>query len=304
MNMSIVRFSPLLLSFLLPLLLLVGCSAPKKVDVSKLGPPPSTQDLAQRHNERIAPLDTLWARVSVRAKGTYDDGTTYEEQGEGHLQIVQPDSVSLSIGKLGETYFVFGASPTAYWSVNLANSDRKVMLVGDMQQVTRIKANALGLPVHPAEIIALSGLAPINLATAGGTQWRDDGKAVGIRVPGQWGSMILWFDVSTATVVQAQAFDDNNTLLATAELTRYKDAAVPGALPVSVPGKVEITTPADDGFVRIELSEPQRRDIRPMVYRPEVLERSYRIDEVIDLDEELADEPASEPSMSREVPVP
>ncbi len=274
--------------------ILGGCqTGGGKVDVTKLGPPPSTQDLAQRHNERIAPLDTLWARVSVRAKGTYDDGSTFEEQGEGHLQIVQPNSVSLSIGKLGETYFVFGASPDSYWSINLSESDRKVMLVGDMLRVTRIKANALGLPVHPAELIALSGLAPIDLATAGGTQWRDDGKAVGLRIPGQWGSIMLWFDPRTEIVVQAQAFDENNTLIASADLSRYKDAIVPGQLPVQVPGKVEITTPGDAGFVRIELSGPQRRDIRPVVFEPTRLERAYRIDEVIDLDEEL-DEPAQD----------
>jgi len=286
MKMCINRFALLLL----PLLVLVGCSTPKKVDVSKLPPPPSTKELAQRHNERIAPLDTLWARVSVRAKGRYDDGTGYEEQGEGHLQIVQPDRVSLSIGKLGETYFVFGASSQSYWSINLSDSDRKVMLVGEMSKVTRIKANALGLPVHPAEIIALSGLAPINLAQAGGTRWRDDGKVIGLRIPGQWGSIMLWFDPRTELVVQAQAFDVDNTLIATADLSRYKDASVPSGSPVQVPGKIEITTPNDDGFVRIELSEPQRRDIRPVVFEPDRLKRAYRIDEVIDLDQELDDE--------------
>ncbi|MFG0246074.1 MAG: hypothetical protein ACF8MF_08520 [Phycisphaerales bacterium JB052] len=279
------------------LLLLSGCSAPGKVDVSKLGPPPSAQELAERHNARIAPLDTLWARVSVRAKGTYDDGTGYEEQGEGHLQIQRPGSVSLSIGKLGETYFVFGASPETYWSFNLADADHKVMLAGDMDRVTRAKASALGLPVHPSEIIALSGLSEIDLATAGGTQWRQDGQAVGIRVPGQWGSMMLWFDQRTGTVVQAQAYDAFDELIATAELSRYKDATIPGERPVLVPGKIEITTPNDDGFVRIELSEPQRRDIRPMVFQPDRLRRGYRVHEVIDLDEALDDEPtATEPT--------
>ncbi len=271
------------------LLMLVGCSTTGKVDVSKLGPPPSAQELAARHNERIATLDTLWARVSVRAKGTYDDGTGYEEQGEGHLQIARPDRVSLSIGKLGETYFVFGASAESYWSFNLADSDRKVMHIGAMDQVTRGKAAALGLPVHPSELIGLSGLASIDMAQAGGTQWRADGKAVGMRVPAQWGSMILWFDPDDALVLQSQAFDEYNELIASAELSRYKDAAVPGQLPVLVPGKIEIATPSDDGFVRIEVSEPQRRDLRPMVFQPERLERAYRVDEVIDLDEAFDD---------------
>ena len=268
-------------------LVLSGCSSTSKVDVSKLGPPPSTQELAERHNERIRSLDTLWARVSVRAKGVYDDGETYEEQGEGHLQIARPDRVSLAIGKLGETYFVFGANAESYWSFNLADGDHKVMLAGEMNRVTRGKASALGLPVHPSELIGLSGLSSIDMATAGGTRWREDGKAVGLRVPAQWGSMLFWFDPDDSLVVQTQAFDEFDELIATAELTRYKDAIVPGSLPVLVPGKIEITTPGDEGFVRIELSEPQRRDIRAMVFQPERLERNYRVDEVINLDDEF-----------------
>lgn len=266
---------------------LLGCSSTGKVDVSKLPDPPSTQELVDAHNARIANLDTLWARVSVRAKGQYDDGTGYEEQGEGHLQIARPDRISLSIGKLGETYFVFGASESQYWSFNLADADRKVMLVGAMDQVTRGKAAALGLPVHPSELIELSGLSDIELTQAGGTRWREDGDAVGFLTPARWGSTMTWFDPRTLLIVQTQAFDELGELIATAEMSRYKDAEVPGALPVQVPGKIEITTPNDEGFVRIETSEPRKRDIRPMVFQPERLKRAYRVDEVIDLDEPI-----------------
>lgn len=282
-----IRFALLMLTTLA----MLGCKNTSKVDVTKLPAPPSTQELAEAHNQRVAPLETLWARVSVRAKGTYDNGDTFEEQGEGHLQIVMPDRVSLSIGKLGETYFVFGASSEKYWSFNLANSDRKVLLVGDMSKVTRVKASALGLPVHPAELITLSGVAPIELSRAGGTQWRSDGKAYGFQSPTQWGSIVTWFDPSTGLVSQTQAFDEFNELIASAELTRYKDAAVSGALPVQVPGQIEITTPNDEGFIRIELSGPQTRDISPLTHQPDRLQRRYRVDEVIDLDEAL-DEPA------------
>lgn len=276
-----------LLMLMSSMLILAGCSSTGKVDVAKLPDPPSTQELASIHNERIAALDTLWARVSVRAKGTYDDGTGYEEQGEGHLQIVRPDRISLSIGKLGETYFVFGASESQYWSFNLADADRKVMLIGAMDQVTPGKAAALGLPVHPSQLIALSGLSTIDLSQAGGTRWRDDGDAYGFATPARWGTTVTWFDPRTNLVVQTQAYNEYNELIATADMSRYKDAPVPGALPVQVPGKIEITTPNDNGFVRIETSEPQSRDIRPMVFEPARLERAYRVDEVIDLDEPI-----------------
>ena len=283
-----------LLLIIASLLATLGCSSTGKVDISKLPEPPSTKTLVDDHNQRLEHLDTLWARVSVRAKGAYDDGTTYEEQGEGHLQIVRPDRVSLSIGKLGETYFVFGASESQYWSFNLADADRKVMLIGSMDQVTRGKAAALGLPVHPSELIPLSGLSRIELAQAGGTRWRDDGKAVGFITPASWGTTATWFDPGTGLVVQTQAFDEYGELIATAELSRYKDASIPGESSVQVPGKIEITTPNDDGFVRIETSGPEAREIRSMVFQPERLQRGYRVDEVIDLDEPINDSPAQE----------
>lgn len=295
------RRATISLALLAMLVMLTGCKTTSKVDVSKLGPPPSAQELAALHNGRVAGLPTLWARVSVRARGTYDDSSTFEEQGEGHLQIVKPDRISLTIGKLGETYFSFGANENRYWSFDLSSSDRKTMLIGDLAQVTPEKAAALGLPVHPAELITLTGIAPIELARAGGTRWSDDGKSVGISVPSRWGGFTLWIDPRTGLVVRAQAFDRDDRLIATAVLSRYKAAAVPGAPAVMVPGKVEITSPDERGFIRIELSGPESRDIRPMSFDPDRLKRAYRVNETIDLDASFqepddAPEPTAEPN--------
>ncbi len=266
------------------LLILTGCLGTGKIDISKLGDPPSATQLAEVHNQRVEPLDTLWARISLRAKGTYPDGDSYEEQGEGHLQLAKPSNLSLTIGKLGETYFVFGANADQYWSFDLSNADHKTALVGMLEQATPEKAGAIGLPVHPAELIALTGLIPIDLARAGGTRWSDDGQSVGVSMPSQWGSFTLWIDPKTNLVVRSQAFDRIGDLIATAELSRYKDAQIKGALPVLVPGKIEIRTPDDSGFVRIELSEPRSKAIRPIVFDPSRLMRVYRVDEAIDLD--------------------
>jgi len=274
----------------------IGCSTMGKVDVSKLAPPPATTELAKIHNTRVDPLDTLWARISVRAKGRYDDGEKYEEQGEGHLQIVKPSNISMTIGKLGETYFVFGSSATQYWSFNLSDKDHKTALIGKLDQVTPEKATALGLPVHPAELVALSGLMPIDLARAGGSKWADDGQSVGVSMPSHWGSITLWINPKTGLVVRSQAFDHAGELVATATLSRYKDATIKGGQPVMVPGKIEITTPNDDGFIRIELSEPSSKPIRPMVFAPKKLVHAYRIDETIDLDANF-DQPPPAPQM-------
>lgn len=267
-----------------PTMILIGCSAPGKVDISKLGAPPATTELARVHNARVEPLSNLWARVSVRAKGTYSDGEFFEEQGEGHLQLVKPSNVSLTIGKLGETYFAFGANDEHYWSFDLSNSDNKTLLIGQLDQATPEKVAALGLPVHPSELAALSGLMPIDLARAGGSRWADDGKSVGVSVSSKWGSFTLWIDPKTSLVVRSQVFDQDGELIATAGLSRYKEASVPEFGNVMVPGKIEITTPDEEGFVRIELSEPRSKPIRSIVFDPMKLLRAYRVEETIDLD--------------------
>ncbi len=281
---------------ILPMLVLIGCSSTDKVDVTKLGDPPSTLELAEKHNQRVEPLGTLWARISLRAKGTYANGESYEEQGEGHLQIDKPSKLSITIGKLGETYFAFGANEEDYWSFDLSNADHKTMLIGKLDLATPEKIAALGLPVYPGELIALTGLMPIDLSQAGGTRWADDGKSVGITMPSRWGSFTLWVDPRTSFVVRSQAFDRAGELIATATLSRYKESPVPGYGTVMVPGKIEITNPNDSGWVRIELSEPRSKAIKSRVYQPRKLVRAYRVHETVDLDEAFDVLPTSAPA--------
>lgn len=269
---------------------MVGCSTTKKVDVSKLGDPPSTIEIASKHNQRVEPLDTLWARISIRAKGVYPDGEKYEEQGEGHIQIDKPNNVSLTIRKLGELYFAYGANSESYWSFNLLDGDHKTLMIGQLDRVTAEKASQLGMPIHPGELIALTGLMPIDLSGAGGTRWSDDGKLVGVSVPSHWGMFILWFDPKTNLVSRSDVFDQDGDLIASADLSRYKLANVPDHQPILVPGKIQITNPGQEGFVRIELSEPRSKRIKPMVFDPNRLKRAYRVDEVIDLDQSKAAE--------------
>ncbi|MDF1809921.1 MAG: hypothetical protein P1U42_09525 [Phycisphaerales bacterium] len=272
---------------LIVVVFVVGCSTTSKVDISKLEEPPSTLEIASTHNERVEAIDTLWARISIRAKGVYPDGKKYEEQGEGHLQIEKPSGVSLTIRKLGELYFAYGANSESYWSFNLLDKEQKTMQIGRLEDVSVEKANQLGMPIHPGELIELSGLMPIDLSKAGGSRWSDDGKLVGVTVPSQWGSFVLWFDPRTNLVARSDVYDRDGVHVASASLTRYKPAKVPNQQPVLVPGKIEITNPGQEGFVRIEISEPASKTIRPMVFDPARLKRAYRVDEVIDLDVEF-----------------
>ncbi|MBL4590798.1 MAG: hypothetical protein JKY96_02440 [Phycisphaerales bacterium] len=282
------------LSFFLALAILIilgGCSSQQTFDPSTAPPPPSASDLIARHNARVAPLDRLWARVSVRAEGKDPRGDKFREQGEGHLQIIRPDRFSLSIGKFDKTYFALGANAEQYWTMDLSQSEHKLAMVGLQSKATPEKLNALGIPIHPHEMITLLGIVPIDPAIETTSHWSPDGKAYGIEIPAQWGSVALWFDAKTLEVARTQAFNENGELIAAAKLWRYK--------PVSgldqdehafAPGVIEVRAVGFDGFVRIEVSDPRSKAIRSVVFKPANLAKIYRVHETINLDETFAPE--------------
>lgn len=285
MRMSTQRLFVVLCMLVSVVCMTTGCSSSGKVDPKTFGPVPSTVEIVEGMNARIEPLETLWSRMSIRVRGTYEDGKSYEEQGNGHLQIQRPGNISLTVRKLGELYLAYGANTEQYWMFNLIDNEHKTLHIGGIDQVTPLKASQIGMLVHPGQLNTLMGLVPIDLSTAGGTQWSSDGKSVGVSAQSPWGSYTLWIDPRTFHAVRSQAFDRERNLIATTTLTRYKDATIPRSNPVMVPGTVEIRYAAEsDGFIRIELSEPAVKPIKSMVFNPKKLKRAYRIDETIDLD--------------------
>jgi len=266
--------------------LMSGCSSAPKFDPRTAPPPPAGSELIRVHNERVAPLDALWARVSVRAEGLDPRGDKFREQGEGHLQIVRPDRFSLTIGKFEETYFALGANGQQYWSIDLSQSERKLAMVGEQALATPEKLAALGLPIHPHEMIMLLGVLPIDATLETASHWSPDGKNVGIEVPAEWGSVAFWFDAKTTELARTQAFDSAGELVASAKLWRYKpvDGFEDPGVRSTAPGVVELRAVGFDGLVRMELSGPRFKAIRPVVFRPENLVRIYRVHETIDLD--------------------
>ncbi len=243
--------------------------------------------LIEHHNERVAQIDRLWARVSVRIKGTDARGKGFEEQGEGHLQVTRPDQVSLSIGKLGETYFAYGSNPDRYWMFDLSDSDNRVALVGAVENLTPARADEIGLSVHPGDLIGALGIEPIDPERVIGSRWILDQELVVIAQSSKWGISEYWFNPNTGLVMWVVSLNHDGERIATTGLSRYKPLLDEQrrSTDIQVPGKVEIRRAGTSGeFVRIELSDPSDRAIKPMVYNPDRLVRVYRVHEVIDLD--------------------
>lgn len=254
--------------------------------------------LIENHNERVEQIDRLWARVSVRIKGTDARGKGFEEQGEGHLQVTSPNQVSLNIGKLGETYFAYGSNKDRYWMFDLSDSDRRVALVGAIENLDPIRAEEIGLSVHPGDLIGALGIEPIDPERVIGSRWILDEELVVIAQSSKWGVTEYWFNPSTGLVMWVVSLDNDGERIATTGLSRYKPLLDDQKrdTDVQVPGKVEVTRAGTSGeFVRIELSEPSQRQIRAMVYNPDRLSHLYRIHETIDLDADLESDSAPDP---------
>jgi hypothetical protein len=268
--------------FLLSLCLLwtAACSTPKRPrDL------PAMETIVDAHNARVGGLDRLWARTSVRVEGRDAEGSKFSEQGEGHLQVERPDRVAVTVGKLGEVYFALGANGTQYWLVDVSNNERRVMLLGEQDRATPAKVEALGLPVHPRDLPLLMGLMPLDAASVPDPVWDEQGRAV-LTIPSRWGSVALRYDPRSLDLVGSTAFNAEGGVVAEAGLGLHGPVTDAQGVTVlgRVPQRLEIRVPGFEGFVRVQLGEPQVRIINATVFTPERLRRAYRVDEVVDLD--------------------
>lgn len=262
------------------LLCTAACSTPKRPKDL-----PATASIVEAHNARVVGLDRLWARTSVRVEGRDAEGSKFSEQGEGHLQVERPDRVAVTVGKLGEVYFALGANGEQYWLVDVSDNERRVMLLGEQDQATPAKAEVLGLPVHPRDLPLLMGLMPLDESTAPDPVWDDQGRAV-LTIPSRWGSVALRFDPRSLELVGSTAFDGAGVVAAEAVLGLHGPVMDTQGVTVlgRVPQRLEIRVPGFDGFVRVQLGEPQVRSINATVFTPDRLRRAYRVDELVDLD--------------------
>lgn len=268
-------------------LLIAACSSPKRT-----GDLPEAGRIVEAHNARVGGLDSLWARTSVRVEGRDAEGSKFAEQGEGHLQVERPDRVAVTVGKLGEIYFALGSNEAQYWLVDVSNAERRSMLIGEQSLATPAKAEALGLPVHPRDFPMLLGLVPLDPDAVGVPTWDDRGRAV-LTVPTRWGHAALRFDPRTLDLVGSTAFDADGELVADATLGLHGPVTDrQGVTQVGrLPRRIEVRVPGFDGFLRMQLGEPDVRAINATVFDPQRLRRAYRVGEVVDLDGPSADDP-------------
>ena len=254
---------------------------------------PSYTQTAARFNARVERLDKVWASTVVTIRTPKESGGTRIDQAEGYLQIEQPDKTSLSIMKLGETYFYLGSDDVGYWWLDLSNRERKVALYGLHAEATPAIVAELGLPVHPQELLDLFGLTRLpertdgenktSTVAPGSTEWDEERGMIRVVLPAKWGTRALWLDPVTMAPQRAELRDARGRPRAICEMARYTSVPVrgDGRVPPKIASQYRVEFPASEARATIELYGTMNKPISPRAFDFENLVESYGVDEVI-----------------------
>lgn len=252
-------------------------------------PPPTYDELAAIHNDRADRLARLWMRTTVRVETRDAADDRHIDQGEGYLQIVQPDRVALSVGRyIDKMYFFLGSNDAFYWWLDMF-SDEKIALVGRHALATPQRAAELGVPIHPLELIDLLGITPIP-PTGAPPAWGDDGL-IHIEVPARWGTRTIAFAPRVYEPRIVELRTASGELAASSELVGSQGVTMrQGGPRPTLPDRVLIDLPLIDSRIIFDLYDPEHsaRKPKPAAFDLEGLLRRYRIDEVRSLDPEGA----------------
>lgn len=247
-------------------------------DVRIRRPLPITYDeLASRYNRDIEQLGVLWGRATTQVRYRDDDGQQRLEQGEGHLQIVRPDRVALSIGKVGQMLLWLGCDDTRYWWFDMTGKQH-VAFVGRHDGAARRAAahghgpGGLTGNVSPRLVTRLLGVVPLptGFAAGGSVEWSRDGKqlVVASNLPAEnpantespararaSARQRLWFVPETLALRRVELIDPQGRVEVSAELDddRFVEIRDGSGLLPGVPGKAFITHEGSGTEIRLFL---------------------------------------------------
>ncbi len=266
----------------------VGTHTPNSPGLAFPNPSSTTyEQAAEAYNRNARQLQRLWANAVVRISYTDENDERRQEQGDGRLQIIQPDRVALNIGKLGQTYLWTGCDATRYWWIDLT-SDEHFAFAGKHQGYQRSRARSFGIVVPPLEIITLLGIKPIP-PTGGAIQVSSDGNLLGLttKIADGQGRQRIWLDTNTALPVQIEILGSDPQSQLVAELEDHQTVAVRGTgNPPQLATRIKIAHTASGSLVTLDLSEMEDGidRLRPEAFNLGTLLTQMRVDKLYDLD--------------------
>ncbi len=255
------------------------------------GTAPSYAEVVQEYNRRTERIPRLWASAVVRLRYADEDGNLRDEQGEGHVQLLAPDRLALSVGKLSQTLFWLGCDSERFWWFELEDAGRA--FVGRHANLGSACAEPVGLPAYPRDVIELMGVTSLPVRTTGGrTGWTRDGKYLVIERPGHTGFVQSFLDPENHQPVWIKILDAHTRqIIVMSKLEDYAPVElrnVGGFFPYAA-SRVTITQPGQEGELRISLpvmTDGRRRgdQIPGAAFSFESLRQAHRPAEVVVLD--------------------
>ena len=236
------------------------------------GPPPGAQEVTEGFNRQIANLDRLWSRTTVRIVTTDESGAKRTEQGEGYLQAILPDMISLSVGKyIDRQYILLGSSAEDYWWFDMSKDDDRRALVGKTEFVTPALAMEFGAPVHPLDLVDLLAFLPLDPEAFTSPAWAvaPDGRVVimmestASRGP-QWGARRIMLDPTLFVPVRVELIDRYGDLVASNDLRQHEtvNSMVAPQPRIAMVHRIEL--PTIGASISMSLTAAERSDRRPV----------------------------------------
>jgi len=267
------------------LLVLASCQTPPTT-VQQPKHLPTYQELATRYNRNLQRIDRLWARAVVELRW-HDEQGKHFEQGDGHLIIVLPDQLALSIGKLGNTLFWAGCNPQEYWWFDL--QDQPALYFGFHANHALHTSEQLPLSVQPIDLIRLLGILPLapNPPTPPQVVWADGGYLI---QPPNTGSRLL-IDPQTTHPTRIELLDPSGEVALVSHLSRWQRMDIKGVPPGGLPfvaTRFEMSLVDEYGSMTVFLSDPTDgqtgNQIKGSLFDLEYLRGVFKPIQEIDLD--------------------
>ncbi len=271
--------------------IVVGCANDKDSGVPvERGPAPTFEEVAARYNARVAGLDRLWARTTVRYWGYDAEDRKVEESGEGYLQMIRPRKLFFSVGKVGETGFELGSNDDRYWWIDVQN---KIATVGEHARARPETLRRSGVPVHPLDLIEVLGVTELTRGAETRPRWTRDGRRLELSLPGRWGgTRVLYLDPERWEPVEIRLLDAAGELAVRAELSDYERIETPVEREVAtrVATRVMISVPGRRSEIRVTLYDPENRGARmkERAFSLETLLSEYGVERERNLDAPVA----------------
>lgn len=269
-------------------LLTAGCATQPMAQQQAPEHLPAFHEIAQRYNLNLARTSRLWSRAGVELEWRDEQGKHYE-QGDGNLIMVLPDRVALSVGKLGNPILWAGCDRERYWLFNLR--DQRVLHFG-RHRLSATGAKKLPIPIHPADLIALSGLLPLDAngtPAPPGVTW-EEGYYV-ITPPGL--SRKMWIDPETTRPSRIDLLGRDGSSRVTCRLSRWQAMTIHGVAPGAFPQiatRLEVSLLGREGTMTLFLSDPsdgqEHQRIKDQAFNLDRLIRALKPAKQIDLDAE------------------